>query len=68
MKFGKLLLLLFFLIYEMSFSLVIGKTIKEEETDCVKLSSIVPQDSYSNCCDNDDIQCDGDNYIISLKM
>jgi len=76
-KFGKVLLFLFFLIYETSFSLVIGKTVNEEKTDCAKLSPFVqglPQDNSNSCCDDTgnasslEIECDDKGYFTSLEM
>jgi len=71
MEIRKKFLFLFFLIYKISFSLVIGKKVNETETDCVKLSPFIQGhtkgDSLS-CCENDEIECDNDGFITSLKM
>jgi len=65
MKIGKSVIFLFLII---SFYFAIGKTIKEEESDCDKLLPFL-QDKIENCCEsNGGIKCDNEGYITYLGL
>jgi len=67
MNFGNFITFLY-LIYEISFNLVIGQAINNEKNDCTKLYNFLRGDSidYSieSCCNNvPGVVCDDEGYI-----
>jgi len=69
MKFGNFAFL--FLIYKLSFYLVIGQAIDKEKSDCTKLYNFLNGDSkdYSNsCCNKSDVDCDDEGYILNFSI
>lgn len=58
-----------FLIYELSFNLVIGQTVNNEKSDCTKLYNFLKGNSedYANsCCGNNGVDCDNEGYITYI--
>ena len=69
MKFEKFVKFLF-IIYKLSYYLVIGQIIEKEKSDCIKLYNFLNGDSkdYLNSCNTDDVKCDNENYIINISL
>jgi len=70
MKFEKFVKFLF-IIYKLSYYLVIGQIIEKEKSDCTKLYNFLNGDSkdYSNsCCSTVKVTCDNENYITVVSL
>ncbi len=67
----KKFLIFFLIISELTFYLVIGKTVNEDKSDCAKLVPLIKEiteENYKECCSIKTIICDDDENFTYLGL